>query len=303
MPQIPIFARLGRMPSPFIVQFDLDLESKLHAMLEELSFEFTKPMHTLFQAKKQGVSVTLYASGKLMVQGKEMEAFIKYHLEPTILETFTYGYDQSDQEPHIGVDESGKGDFFGPLCVAAVYAEKTSDLQKLGVKDSKKLNDITILKLAEKIEKNYLYSLIKIGPEKYNDLYEKFSNLNLLLGWGHATAICELLDKTACKRVIIDKFAAEHVVENALKRKKQSCELIQRTKGEEDLVVAAASILARAAFVKGIKRLGESVGIELPKGASPSVILVGKKLVAMHGDAILKKVGKLHFKTAQEILS
>lgn len=271
-------------------------------MLEEQSFEFSQPIYTLFQAKKRGVSLTLYASGKLMVQGKEMEEFIKFHLEPTILGTFTYGYDQSDQEPHIGVDESGKGDFFGPLCIAAVYAEQTAGLQKLGVKDSKKLNDVSILKIAEKLEKAYPYSLVRIGPERYNELYERFGNLNLLLGWGHATAICELVEKTSCNRVIIDQFAAEHVVENALKQKNKTCELIQRTKGEEDLVVAAASILARAAFVRGMKRLSESVEIELPKGANSSVITVGKKLVAKHGRDILKKVGKLHFKTTLEIL-
>ncbi|MCH9609525.1 MAG: Ribonuclease HIII [Chlamydiales bacterium] len=271
-------------------------------MLEEQSFEFNQPAHTLFQAKKRGVSVTLYSSGKLMVQGKEMEEFITYHLEPNVLETFSYGYDKSDQTPHIGVDESGKGDFFGPLCIAAVFAEKPEGLKSIGVKDSKKLQDGAILKIAAKIEQSYPYALVRIGPERYNDLYKKFANLNSLLGWGHATAICELIEKTMCNRVIIDQFAAEHVVETALKKKKKQCELIQRTKGEEDLVVAAASILARAAFVRGIERLGKEVELKLPKGANASVISIGKKLVAKHGRDILKKVGKLHFRTTEEIL-
>lgn len=272
-------------------------------MLEDQHFEFAHPLYTVFQAKKQGVSVTLYSSGKLMVQGKAMEEFIKFHLEPNVLGTFTYGYDQSDPSPHVGVDESGKGDFFGPLCTAAIFAEKTSELTKLGVKDSKKLNDPLILKIAEKLEKSYPHSIIRIGPEKYNQLYKKFGNLNLLLGWAHATAICEVLEKTSCKRVIIDQFAAEHVVENALKQKKMSCELIQRTKGEQDLVVAAASILARATFVRGMKSLSKQFDFELPKGAGSHVIVAGKNLVAKHGGDILKKVGKLHFKTTQEILS
>ena len=141
-----------------------------------------------------------------------------------------------------------------------------------------------------------------IGPLKYNELYEKFGNLNLLLAWGHATVIEQLLQQTGCERVIIDKFAAEHVVETALRKKKQHAELIQRTKGEEDLVVAAASILARATFVRGLERLEKEVNQKLPKGASRMTIEAGKKLVSQQGGEALGRVGKLHFKTAQEIL-
>ncbi|MFN0065965.1 MAG: ribonuclease HIII, partial [Chlamydiales bacterium] len=234
----------------FLAKLDLELADLLHEKLEEQGFVFSKPVHTVFQAKKQGISLTLYTSGKLMVQGKEMEEFIRFFLEPEILKTFTYGYENMDKSARIGVDESGKGDFFGPLCVAGVYAKENSveELAKMGVKDSKRLQDPTILKIATKIRKNFPHCIVRINPERYNELYDKFGNLNLLLGWGHATVIETLLDKTGCSNVIIDKFAAEYVVENALKKKKKSVTLTQRTHGEEDLVVAAASIIARAAF-------------------------------------------------------
>ncbi len=292
------------MPSPYVIQVDLNIESKLRASLEEQDFEINEPVNTLFQAKKKGVTCTLYASGKLMVQGRDMEEFITYFLEPEILGTFTYGYETIDESARIGVDESGKGDFFGPLCVAGVFAKRGSvaDLKKLGVKDSKKLNDPLILKIADKIQKNYPTSIVKINPEKYNELYQKFRNLNSLLGWGHATVIDNLLSQVECEYVIIDQFAGEHVVENALKKKKRDVKLVQRTKGEEDLVVAAASIVARAAFVRGIEQLGKMFDLKLPKGANHMVLSTGKQLVSRHGREALGKVGKLHFKTSQEIL-
>jgi len=295
------------MSVPFVVQIDPQLQSKLRAVLEAQGFTLTSPPYTLFQGKNGQVSCTLYTSGKLVVQGKGMEEFILYVLEPEVLGTFTYKQQHLTVDPsaRMGVDESGKGDFFGPLCVAAVFADegKAPELQKLGVKDSKKLTDPTILTLAQKIESQYPHAIVRIGPERYNSLYQQFGNLNLLLGWGHATAITDLLTRVTCSHVIIDQFAAEHVVAQALKRKKCTVTLEQRTKAEEDLVVAAASILARAAFVRGLAKLSEHYGIELPKGAGASIISTGKKLVAQHGPDILQQVAKTHFSTTQQILS
>lgn len=291
----------------YVIQFNLASAEKLRKGLEHNGFVLTTPPHTLFQGKKNGVSCTLYTSGKLVVQGKEMKEFIEFYLEPEILGSFQFGYATSDQDmsPHIGVDESGKGDFFGPLCIAGVFADKTSipELEKLGVKDSKRLKDPQILKIAEKIRKKYPFHLVRIGPKRYNELYEKFGNLNLLLGWGHATVIENMLDKTSCNQVVIDQFAAEFVVEKALKRKNKEAQLIQRTQGERDLVVAAASILARAAFVEGLSELEKEVGLLLPKGASAMTIEAGKKLVRKFGPEVLEKVGKVHFKTYQVILN
>jgi len=294
------------MTSCFVAQIDLNLADKLRSELILQGFVLSEPPYTLFQAKKQGISCTLYTSGKLTVQGKGMEEFIRFYLEPEILGTFTYGYTTVglDLTPRLGVDESGKGDFFGPLCVAGAYGDEETipKLVEIGVKDSKKIQDTPCLKLAEKIRKLIPYHVVRISPLKYNELYEKFGNLNLLLGWGHATVIESLLEKTSCDRVIIDQFAAEHVVENALKRKNKKVALTQRTKAEQDVVVAAASILARAAFLEGLGKLGESVHLILPKGASKTTLEVGKKLVEKHGPEILNTLAKLHFKTYQQII-
>lgn len=294
------------MSSSFVVELDLALAPKLEEDLNNQGFVFSKPAHTHFQAKKKGLSVTLYLSGKLMVQGKGYKEFIENYLEPEILKTFNFGYEHLnyDLSPRIGVDESGKGDFFGPLCVAGVFAsgDGIKKLAEIGVKDSKKLSDSSITKIAQKIRKDFLYHIVKIGPQKYNELYEKFGNLNLLLGWGHATVIDHLLEKTSCEKVVIDQFAAESVVINALKQKKKQAVLMQRPRAEEDLVVAAASILARASFVEGLDRLGKEISLKLPKGASKLVIEMGKLAVKKYGPEILEKISKSHFKTTNEIL-
>ena len=289
----------------FLTHFDVERSEELCNKLVEQGFEVSQPPHTLFQAKRHGVCLTLYSSGKLMVQGKEMDEFIRFFLEPEVLQTFTYGYEQFDPAPRIGVDESGKGDFFGPLVVAGVFAEgeKIRELARIGVKDSKKLRDVTIAKIAEKIKERYAHCIVRINPIRYNELYERFGNLNLLLGWGHATVIETLVDKTGCTNILIDKFAAEYVVENALKRKKKKVTLVQRTHGEQDLVVAAASILARASFVEAISQLEKKYKTKFPKGANHLVLAAGKKLISDHGKGILANVGKLHFKTTGEIIS
>lgn len=285
----------------FTTQIDLKLASKLEADLKEQGFEITKPPYTLFSAKKKGISCTVYESGKLVVQGKEMGPFMEFYLEPEILQSFEYSHPEAnlDLTPHIGMDEAGKGDFFGPLCVAAVYAdgEGIKKMKQMGVKDSKRISDEGILKLAKKIRAEFPYTAIRLFPLKYNELHGKFKNLNRLLGWGHAAALGDLALKTGCKEAILDQFAEKHVMETALKQKKIDVHLQQKVRGEEDLVVAAASILARAAFLEGMATLSEEYGVQLPKGASAQVIDVAQKLVAKWGREVLEKVAKTHFKT------
>lgn len=294
-------------PDPcFVATIDLNLAEKLQNDLVEQGFSITQPAYTLFSAQKKGVSCTLYTSGKLTVQGKEKGPFIEFYLEPEILQSVSFSYPEAsiDLTTRIGIDEAGKGDFFGPLCVAGVFATEghIKELLKIGVKDSKKMTDPAILTLSQKIKSLCIHSIIKISPKRYNELYEKFHNLNRLLAWGHATAISELNARTQCRDVIIDQFADESVVLSALKHKNLSVNLTQRHKAESDPVVAAASILARAAFVEGIDNLSQEVGMQLPKGAAAQVITAGKKLVAKHGPAILDSVAKMHFKTAGEVL-
>jgi ribonuclease HIII len=290
----------------FVATIDLALADKLRSDLAGQGFSFSHPPHTLFAAQKKGVSCTLYASGKLTVQGKEKAEFITFYLEPEILKTVSFSYPEATLSPvaRIGVDEAGKGDFFGPLCIAGVFSPNggAEALHRLGVKDSKQLSDRTILSLSKKIRENFLCSVVRLFPQKYNELYRSFHNLNALLAWGHATAISELVEKSGCKVVIIDQFASEHLVKNALRKKRQEVELTQRHRAEEDPVVAAASILARAAFVEGIERLSQEVSFSLPKGAAPQVIEAGKQLVSAFGKEILGTVAKLHFKTTDAIL-
>ncbi|MBS0622588.1 MAG: ribonuclease HIII [Verrucomicrobia bacterium] len=292
--------------SPFVTELSPNLKDPLRQGLLERGFEFSQAPHTEFVAKKKGVSCTLYTSGKLVVQGKEMEDFIKFFLEPEILSTFTYGQAPSiDMRPRIGGDEAGKGDFFGPLCVAAVFADEQAlpQLVQMGVRDSKAMKDDQIMVLGRKILRLCPYHVLKLHPPKYNELYSKFKNLNSLLAWCHSACIETLHQKTGCQLAIVDQFAKPHVLQHAVRKKGLILSLEQKVHGESDIVVAAASILARAAFVHEMEKLGEEVGMELPKGAAPQVVRAGRKLVAAKGADILNKVGKLHFKTTKEILS
>jgi len=312
---LPLFPRGTRIgpwgsymskPATFSTSIDPALAKKLKADLEDQGFEFTYPLHSLFSAKKRGVSLTLYKSGALVVQGKEKEPFIEFYLEPEILKDFTYTNPLAnlDLTPRIGMDEAGKGDYYGPLCVTSLYAdsEGINTLVKWGVKDSKTFSDKKILELGKKIQKEFQASSIKLFPLKYNELYEKFNNLNRMLAWAHATALGNLYEKTHCKNAILDKFGPDSLVESALNYKNISINLVQKTKAESDPVVAAASIVARMEFLFGMDSLSKEVGITLPKGANNGIITTGKQLVSAHGPEILRKAGKLHFKTTGQIL-
>jgi ribonuclease HIII len=214
---------------------------------------------------------------------------------------------QSDLFPpiqgHIGTDESGKGDYFGPLVIAGVFLEDVQQgvLKELGVKDSKCLSDNKSRGLAEIIKKGYPHSVVSIGPEKYNELYEKLRNLNRILAWGHARVIENILAEVPSAQAITDQFGDRLFVISALMKKGRRIELIQRPKAEEDLAVAAASILARAEFLKRLHFLSQDWGLNLPKGSSPPAEEAGLKLVKLHGIEALAKVAKTHFKLTERI--
>ena len=213
--------------------------------------------------------------------------------------------------PIIGTDESGKGDYFGPLVSAGVYVDEQSakDLIECGVRDSKKLSDSKNLELAREIARicKGRFAIIEISPEKYNDLYEQFKkekkNLNTLLAWGHAKAIEEILSKVNCKTAIADKFADEKFILDKLQEKGKKIKLIQMHKAEQNTAVAAASILARARFLEKLLKLSNEYKIDLPKGASQKVIENAKKVVDMYGKEALRKVAKLHFKTTNAVFN
>jgi ribonuclease HIII len=213
--------------------------------------------------------------------------------------------------PVIGSDESGKGDYFGPLVSAAVYVDEYSAklLELEGIRDSKKLSDKKNEELAEKITKicHDRYSIIEISPEKYNDLYDQFirekKNLNTLLAWGHAKAIEELLAKVECNNAIADQFADERFILSKLQEKGKKLNLIQMHKAEENIAVAAASILARARFLQKLAKLSSEYRVDLSKGVSINVINNAKNFVATHGKDLLRRVAKLHFKTTKQVLT
>lgn len=211
---------------------------------------------------------------------------------------------QTAGQARIGIDESGKGDYFGPLVIAAVHVtpELEPDLRLMEVRDSKRISDGRILEMAPDIKLVCRHSIVAIGPERYNDLYKKIKNLNRLLAWGHARALENLLEQVPCELAIADQFGDERFVLNALQDKGKRIRLIQRTKAESDLAVAAASILARAEFLLRLKRLSDEIGLALPKGASPQVELAGRMIVKKHGVERLGTVAKLHFRTTQAVL-
>lgn len=297
------------MTSIFVTQLDNSQILLLEKLLSSKNFDFSHPPHTLFQAKAPGITCTVYASHKLTVQGKNMKEFIEFSLEPEILKAPLYtaktelALETIDRRSRIGTDEAGKGDYFGPLCVAGVMAtEKDLPLLlSLGVQDSKNLSDAQVTHLAKKIVENLPNYVIRLRPEKYNSLYDSFGNLNSLLAWCHASVIETLSAKTEATVAIVDKFAHESLVERALRKKKTSIPVEQRVRGEADIVVAAASIVARWAFLEGIKETGALFNTHLPKGASQKVKEKAREFVKEYGKEALKSVAKIHFKTTQEL--
>ncbi len=277
-------------------------------------YELGSLNYGVFQAKSEGLVVSAYNSGKLVVQGKNMNDFIEFILEPQILHEVSFGYEAElmfeDFTPHAGVDESGKGDFFGPLVIAAVYLNETQakKLMDLGVADSKSIkNAKKMLELAKEIKKECFNhcAVITIGNVAYNRMYSSFKNLNKLLAWGHAKSIESMLEKTPeCKLVISDQFAKnKNVIKNALMERGQQIELQQMHKAESDIAVAAASILARATFVTQLQRASEQIGVELPLGCGKKVKDVALQIAKDKGIDALDSVIKQHFKTRSEIIA
>lgn len=285
----------------------------LRRVLEERGFEFEKKQYTLFAAKKGKLNVTVYEKGpKVLIQGKETEDFIRFILEPEVIGEAKLGYEEILEpdkfEPHFGIDESGKGDFFGPLVIAGAYTDGViaRRLIDAGIMDSKRVTSAArIRKLAAIIRETpgCTTAVVSIGPERYNEMFASFKNLNRLLAWGHARAIESLAAaRPDCPRTLSDQFARPEVLERALKQKGLTIQLEQRTKGESDTAVAAASILARERFIDWMDKTSAASGVKLPLGASDAVVQAAREIIAKHGPDSLGKVAKLHFKTTQKVL-
>jgi len=209
------------------------------------------------------------------------------------------------QQGHIGTDESGKGDYFGPLVTAGIFLPEGQQkvLKELGVKDSKRLSDNRARELSQQIRDGYIHSIVAIGPERYNELYLKLKNLNRILAWAHSRVIENILEEVPCMLAVTDQFGDQRFVLNALMKKGRNIELEQKTKAEEDMAVAAASVLARNEFLRRLYFLSKDFKVDLPKGSSPRSEEVGVNLVRLYGDEVLNKVAKRHFKLTHRILN
>ena len=289
-----------------------DQAERLRGLLDAKGLTFESKPYCIYAASRPGLAVLVYEKGpKVVVQGKETEDFVLNTLEPEVLGKAELGYEEVHNpemyQPHIGVDESGKGDFFGPLVIAGAYVDATvaRKLRESGVMDSKRISsDERIAALAGEMRRidGFVSEVIVIGPERYNELYAQFGNLNKLLAWGHSKVIELLLEKVPdCPRAISDQFANPRVLEQALQKRGRSIVLEQRTKAESDPAVAAASILAREKFVSWLKENGGQFGLELPKGVSPAVKDAARQIVLKFGRGALNSVAKTHFKTMAEV--
>lgn len=272
---------------------------------------------TLYQKEKHG-------KRKLCIQGSKARDFVEFVLEPNVLGGATLGYEEVLNPElfaaHAGSDESGKGDYFGPLVVCCAYTdpELSREMQRLGVKDCKQMTDAAVLTAGAKLRALLGptgYAVVKLGPAAYNRLYAKIRNINRMLAWAHGTAIEELLEKRPqCNRVVVDQFApTEATIRRALKTRGKAATVEQHHKAESDIAVAAASVIARELFLRDIQRMREEVfgcpasDVEevrkIPIGSSdPRVRQLAEEMVKTHGPVWLMNHAKAHFQTTDKVL-
>jgi len=290
-----------------------DQATALDAALRARNWKPRTVPYARFAYESDKTNIVFYESGKLVAQGKGTQEFVEFLLEPEILQQAKLGYETVLNPelmlPRIGVDESGKGDFFGPLCIAGVYVNGAviQAWAEAGVRDSKNISsDKKISELADKIRHTpgCVVNVVCVGNESYNRLYHKMRSVNTLLAWGHARVIENLMGlryqmNPPPVKAISDQFAAsKNVIEKALMTAGREIQLVQRHKAEEDIAVAAASILARDEFVKRLAALEKQFACKFPKGASAAVDAAAKAFVETRGADQLATVAKTHFRTA-----
>ena len=256
--------------------------------------------------------VAIYSTGKALVQGRsssltdELTAWCSTNLGGSVSRT---GASERGPLPNpaqecgiarIGIDESGKGDYFGPMVAAGVYVDRRleSVLTNMGVVDSKRLSDARIAKLAAAIRSECPHSVVAIGPARYNQLYASMRNVNVMLAWAHARCLENVLARVECGLAVSDQFGDESYLTRALMEKGRQVRLDQHPRAEADVAVAAASVLARDEFVRRLSALSQRAGIELPKGASdPRIVAVASEIASKGGREALADYAKLHFRT------
>lgn len=336
-PSVPI----RTVQSVFTIK-DADLRAQIQTSLEKLVPAESKAEQYCdysfnFEEGKEHLVVKQYASGKLQVQGNAGPLYKR--VLDVIIPTYNLRYPNAALNvedyislpsaaakvgtalqtsaaeevvplPYIGTDESGKGDYFGPIVIAGVWLDESTQkkLEALGVRDSKTLSDDRCQELAAKIRALCpgRYEEVEIPPERYNMLYEQFQrekkNLNHLLAWGHARALESLLSRHTSEHAVADQFGDEKYIKSRLMEKGKTVQLVQTPKAERYTAVAAASILARDRFLLRLQQIGKQFSVFLPKGASPEVIQAARELVEKDGPVVLRRVAKLHFKTTSQVL-
>jgi ribonuclease HIII len=299
----------------YTVKLDDAQMGKLRAVLEARGWTPFDVAYTrfAFKADHLKVNVSAYTSGKVVIAGKGTEDFVRDVIEPEVTGAAKLGYDDVLHpewfESHAGLDESGKGDFFGPVIAATVIADKSAieGWMKEGVKDSKKITEPQIMRLDAIIRntKGVAVRTCFCGMPKYNELMSRpGANLNRLLAWQHATALEQALAQKPVPWGLLDQFSEQPLVQRELAKKGvKDFDLKMRTKAEEDPVVAAASIVARAEFVRQMHTLSKQLGEKLQKGAGPLVKEQGARIIAKLGARALGDFAKLHFRTAYEVVA
>ncbi len=315
------------MASTYTYELTNDQQELLLGVMLTGNYRRREVPYSLWSIEGDHFNATLYAKEKhgkrkLCVQGAKAEDFVLFVLEPRVLGGASLGYERvlnpEAFAPHAGSDESGKGDYFGPLVVCCAYTDGklSAEMEALGVKDCKQMSDASVLTVGAKLRKLLGptgYALVKFGPAAYNRAYAKFKNINRMLAWAHAVAIEELLEKRpGCPRVVIDQFArSEDVILRALKPRGKKATIDQHHKAESDIAVAAASVIAREIFLRDMQKMSEEVfgppaedRENVPIGSSdPRVKATAEKMVLKEGPVWLMNHCKAHFQTTDKVLS
>ncbi len=317
------------MASTYTYELNDEQQNVLLLVMEGGNYKKRAVPYSLMSIEGDGFNCTLYAKEKhgkrkCCIQGSKAEDFVLFVLEPQVLGTASLGYegvlDPDRDKPHGGSDESGKGDYFGPLVTACCYVDErlAEALREAGVKDCKQMSDKSVLAVGAKIRQLLgpsRYSVVKIGPATYNRLYAKIKNINRLLAWSHGTCIEALLEKqTACPKVVVDQFApTETVIKRALKERGRKIVVDQHHKAESDIAVAAASVVARELFLRDLIKALPEYGLEaataenpvgaIPKGSSdPRIRELAEKCVRKNGPVWIMNHCKAHFQTTDKVL-
>ena len=335
----------------FTFELTNDQQELLLGLMVNGNFRKREVPYSLYSIEGDHFNATLYekekhGKRKLCVQGSGAQDFIEFQLEPKGIVPVELGYENVLHpelfSAHAGSDESGKGDYFGPLVVCCAYTDErlSEEMQKLGVKDCKQMTDKAVLTAGAALRKLLGptgYAVVKLGPAAYNRLYAKIKNINRMLAWAHGTAIEELLEKRpGCDRVVVDQFApTETTILRALKARGKKAKVEQRHKAESDIAVAAASVIARELFIRSIMEMEQSCAslasgqetaspsagtkngeansrslqgkdekFHIPMGSSdPRVRELAEEMVRKNGPTWLMNHCKAHFQTTDKVLA